>query len=57
MSTLLARLALAAIDGAFLAWQSDPGLTLERLLQPLVPSLIASRRDLLAGATAPAGPG
>ena len=56
VTTQLARFALAAIDGAFLAWQSDPELTLERLLQPLVPSLAASRRDLLAGATAPAGP-
>jgi AcrR family transcriptional regulator len=45
----LARFALAAIDGAFVATQADPGVTLERLLQPLVPSLVASRRALLAG--------
>ena len=44
----LARFALAAIDGAFVAGQSDRGATLEHLLQPLVPSLVASRRTLLA---------
>jgi AcrR family transcriptional regulator len=44
----LARFALAAIDGAFVAGQSDRGATLEHLLQPLVPSLAASRRTLLA---------
>ena len=52
----LARFALAAFDGAFLASQSDPDVTLERLLQPLVPSLAASRRELLAGAMAMAAP-
>jgi AcrR family transcriptional regulator len=46
----LARFALAAIDGAFVASQMDRDATLERLLQPLVPSLVASRRVLLAGA-------
>ena len=45
---LLARFALAAIDGAFLAGQEGRGATLEQLLQPLVPSLVASRRVLLA---------
>ena len=50
----LARFALAAFDGAFLASQSDPAVTLERLLQPLVPSLAASRRELLTAA-GPAG--
>ena len=45
----LARFALAAIDGAFVAIQADHGATLERLLEPLAPSLVASRRALLAG--------
>ena len=45
----LARFALAAIDGAFVASQADRGATLEQLLQPLAPSLVASRRALLAG--------
>ena len=44
----LARFALAAIDGAFVASQADRGATLESLLQPLAPSLVASRRALLA---------
>jgi len=43
----LARFALAAIDGAFVAGQIDRDATLERLLRPLVPSLVASRRTLL----------
>jgi AcrR family transcriptional regulator len=46
----LARFALAAIDGAFVACQADRGTTLEHLLRPLVPSLVASRRTLLAKA-------
>ncbi len=46
----LARFALAAIDGAFVACQTDRGATLERLLQPLAPSLVASRRVMLADA-------
>jgi hypothetical protein len=44
----LARFALAAIDGAFVACQTDSGVTLEGLLLPLVPSLVAARRALLA---------
>jgi AcrR family transcriptional regulator len=44
----LARFALAAIDGAFVACQADRRATLEHLLQPLAPSLAASRRALLA---------
>lgn len=52
----IARFALAAFDGAFLASQSDPDVTLERLLQPLVPSLAASRRELLARAITMAEP-
>ena len=46
----LARFALAAIDGAFVAGQADRGATLEHLLQPLAPSLVAARRPLLAKA-------
>ena len=48
----LARFALAAIDGAFVAIQADHGATLELLLQPLAPSLVASRRALLAASAA-----
>jgi AcrR family transcriptional regulator len=44
----LARFALAAIDGAFVACQADRGATFEHLLQPLAPSLVAARRALLA---------
>ena len=44
----LARFALAAFDGAFVACQADRGVTLDRLLQPLAPALAASRRALLA---------
>jgi hypothetical protein len=51
----LARFTLAAIDGAVVAVQTDPGVTLEQLLHPLVPSLAASRRALMAGADGPAG--
>ena len=46
----LARFALAAIDGAFVAGQADRGTALEHLLQPRVPSLVASRRTPLAKA-------
>src|SRR5271165_5296030 len=45
----LARFALAAIDGAFVAIQADHGAAPGRLLAPLAPSLVASRRALLAG--------
>jgi AcrR family transcriptional regulator len=44
----LAHFALAAIDGAVVACQTDRGVTLEWLLQPLAPSLAAARRMLLA---------
>jgi AcrR family transcriptional regulator len=47
----LAHFALATIDGAVVACQTDPGVTLERLLQPLPPALVAARRALLAKAT------
>jgi len=46
----LARFALAAIDGAFVAWQADREATLGQLLQSLAPSLVAARRALLAKA-------
>jgi hypothetical protein len=51
----LARFALAAIDGAVVAVQTDRGATLGRLLQPLVPSLVASRQAPLVKAGRPAG--
>ena len=43
----LAHFALAAIDGSFVASQTDDEFTLERLLEPLVPAIIAARRALL----------
>ena len=46
----LARIALAAIDGAFVASQADPAVTLEELLEPLVPAIVGARRALLAKA-------
>ena len=46
----LARFALAAIDGAFAAWQADREAALGQLLQSLAPSLVAARRALLAEA-------
>jgi AcrR family transcriptional regulator len=49
----LARFALAAIDGAVVAWQTDPEATLDGLLEPLAPALVASRRALLARRTDP----
>jgi AcrR family transcriptional regulator len=48
VTDLLARFALAAIDGAFVACQADGGVSLEQLLQPLAAALAASRRALLA---------
>jgi AcrR family transcriptional regulator len=42
----LARFALAALDGAFVASQADPTVTLDRLLEPLAPALVAARRAL-----------
>jgi AcrR family transcriptional regulator len=50
VTDLLARFALAAIDGAFVACQADRGASIEQLLQPLPASLAASRRSLLARA-------
>jgi AcrR family transcriptional regulator len=46
----LARIALATIDGAFVASQADAAVTLEELLEPLVPAVVAMRRALLAEA-------
>jgi AcrR family transcriptional regulator len=42
----LARFALAAFDGAFVACRADPSVRLERLLEPLAPALVAARRAL-----------
>jgi AcrR family transcriptional regulator len=42
----LARFALAAIDGAFVARQSDPQLTIAELLEHLPAALAAVRREL-----------
>jgi hypothetical protein len=42
----LARFALAAFDGAFVACQASPALSLGRLLEPLPAALIAARRNL-----------
>jgi AcrR family transcriptional regulator len=46
----LARIALAIIDGAFVASQADSEVTLEDLLEPLGPAVVAMRRALLAKA-------
>ena len=46
----LARFALAAFDGAFVASQADRRVTLERLLVPLAPALVGARRALMARA-------
>jgi len=42
----LARFALAAFDGAFVASQADAGVMLGQLLEPLAPALVAARRSL-----------
>jgi hypothetical protein len=47
VTSRLARIALAAIDGAFVASQADETVTLEDLIEPLVPAVIAVRRALL----------
>jgi hypothetical protein len=44
----LARFALAAFDGGFVASQADPAFPLERLLEPLAPAIVAARRALTA---------
>ena len=47
----LARIALAAIDGAFVASQADGTVTVEEILEPLAPAVVAVRRALLAKAS------
>jgi AcrR family transcriptional regulator len=42
----LARFALAAVDGAFVAYQSHPEVTLSGLLRHLPAALVAVRREL-----------
>jgi AcrR family transcriptional regulator len=42
----LARFALAAFDGAFIAARTDPDATLEQMLKPLPSALVAVRREL-----------
>jgi AcrR family transcriptional regulator len=42
----LARLALAAIDGAFIAARSDPSVSLANVLEPLPEALVAARSAL-----------
>ena len=42
----LSRFALAALDGAFVASQTDAGASLERLVEPLAPALVAARKAL-----------
>jgi AcrR family transcriptional regulator len=46
----LARFALAAFDGAFVASRTDRAFGLEVLLRPLAPALVAARRSLIAEA-------
>jgi AcrR family transcriptional regulator len=43
----IARFALAAFDGAFVASRSDPRVTLEGMLQPLPDAIVAVRRVAL----------
>jgi AcrR family transcriptional regulator len=42
----LARFALAAFDGAFIASRTEPDATLEQMLKPLPSALVAVRREL-----------
>jgi len=44
----VARLALAAIDGAFVATSADPSITLAQILELLPDALVAARQALLA---------
>jgi AcrR family transcriptional regulator len=43
----VARLALAAIDGAFIAASADQSITLAQILEPLPDALVAARQALL----------
>ena len=45
----LARFALAMFDGAFVASQTDSGITLQRMLGPLPSAIAAARRELQRG--------
>ena len=49
----LARFALAAVDGAFVASQTDTGVTLQRLLAPMPEALAAAREALSASRAGP----
>jgi AcrR family transcriptional regulator len=51
----LARFALAAFDGAFLASQTDPTVALDQVLEPLAPGLVAGHRRLVSKRTASPG--
>ncbi|MFZ0377963.1 MAG: TetR/AcrR family transcriptional regulator [Solirubrobacteraceae bacterium] len=42
----LARFALTSFDGAFVAAGADRGVTLQHLLEPLPPAIVAARRAL-----------
>jgi AcrR family transcriptional regulator len=44
----LARFALAAFDGAFVASRADPGVTLEQVVEPLTAALVAAHRQARA---------
>ena len=46
----LAQFALAAFDGAFIATQTDPSISLVQLLDPLATAMVAARRALLRDA-------
>jgi len=46
----LARFALAAFDGAFVAWQADPHLRLPDLLSPLPAALIGAKHGVRSAA-------
>jgi hypothetical protein len=51
----VARLALAAIDGAFVAASADGSITLAQLLEPLPDALVAAHRALPRGRRNPNG--
>jgi hypothetical protein len=46
----LARFALAAFDGAFVASRADHSISVGHLLEPLAPALVAARRALVGKA-------
>lgn len=57
LTDLLARFALSAFDGAFVAWQAEPRFSPERLLAPLAAAVGAARRDLRSAAVRERGRG